>query len=88
VLAHYWEAQVVALAEAGSFAAAPNQRGYAPGARPAPAEHGNYVIGDAAAIVAGLGHGERRFHLAWYDSGGSAVQKRSFAGTPGSVSRL
>ena len=28
---HYWEAQAIALAEAGYFAAAPNQRGYAPG---------------------------------------------------------
>jgi pimeloyl-ACP methyl ester carboxylesterase len=62
---HYWDAQAVALAEAGYFAAAPNQRGYAPGARPDPAEHANYkidvLIGDAMAIVAGLGHGERRF---------------------------
>src|ERR1700678_3864373 len=36
---HYWESQAVALAEAGYFAAARNQRGYAPGARPDPAEH-------------------------------------------------
>src|SRR5215469_4272968 len=54
---HYWNAQVVALAEAGYFAAAPNQRGYAPGARPDPAEHVNYIIDalidDAMAIVAG-----------------------------------
>jgi len=72
---HFWEAQVVALAEAGYFAAAPNQRGYAPAARPNPAEHVNYVIdaliGDAMAIIAGLGHGERRFHLAGHDWGGS-----------------
>jgi len=33
---HYWDAQVVALAKAGYFATAPNQRGYAPGARPDP----------------------------------------------------
>jgi pimeloyl-ACP methyl ester carboxylesterase len=72
---HYWDAQAVALADAGYFAAAPNQRGYAPGARPDPAEHANYMIdvliGDAMAIVAGLGHGERRLHLAGYDWGGS-----------------
>src|ERR1700756_2500333 len=72
---HYWEAQVVALAEAGYFAAAPNQRGYAAGARPDPAEHANYLvdvlIDDAMAIVAGLGHGDRRFHLAGNDWGGS-----------------
>src|ERR1700722_12165151 len=50
---HYRESQVVALAEAGYFAAAPNQRGNAPGARPDPAEHANYMIdaliGDAMA---------------------------------------
>ena len=72
---HYWESQVVALAEAGYFAAAPNQRGYAPGARPDPAEHANYMIdvliGDAMAIVSGLGHGERRFHLSGHEWGGS-----------------
>ena len=72
---HYWESQAVALAEAGYFAAAPNQRGYAPGARPDPAERANYIIdvliGDAMAIVSGLGHGERRFHLAGHDWGGS-----------------
>ena len=72
---HYWESQAVALAEAGYFAAARNQRGYAPGARPDPAEHANYMIdeliGDVMAIVSGLGHGERRFHLAGHDWGGS-----------------
>jgi pimeloyl-ACP methyl ester carboxylesterase len=72
---HYWDAQAVAIAEAGYYAVAPNQRGYAPGARPDPAEHVNYMIdaliGDAMAIVAALGHGERRFHLAGHDWGGS-----------------
>jgi pimeloyl-ACP methyl ester carboxylesterase len=72
---HYWDAQAVALAEAGYFAAAPNQRGYAPGARPDPADRANYtidaLIDDAMAIVAGLGHGERRIHLAGHDWGGS-----------------
>jgi pimeloyl-ACP methyl ester carboxylesterase len=72
---HYWEAQVAALAEAGYFAAAPNQRGYAPGARPPAAQHANYtidaLIDDAMAIVSGLGHGDRRFHLAGHDWGGS-----------------
>src|SRR6516164_6195423 len=68
VTRHYWESQVIALANAGYFAAAPNQRGYAPGARPDPAEPVNYMIdvliGDAMTIVTGLGHKERRFHLA------------------------
>jgi pimeloyl-ACP methyl ester carboxylesterase len=72
---HYWESQAIALAGAGYFAAAPNQRGYAPGARPDPAEHANYMIdvliADAMAIVAGFGYGERRFHLAGHNWGGS-----------------
>jgi pimeloyl-ACP methyl ester carboxylesterase len=72
---HYWDSQAVALAEAGYFAAAPNQRGYAAGARPDPAEQVNYIIDalidDAMAIVVGLGHGDRRFHLAGHDWGGS-----------------
>ena len=72
---YYWDAQVVAVAEAGYFAAAPNQRGYAQGARPDPAEHTNYaidaLIADAMAVAAALGHSERRFHLAGHDWGGS-----------------
>lgn len=71
----YWDAQVAALAEAGYFAVAPNQRGYAAGARPDPAEPSNYridaLIDDAMAIAAGLGLGEHRFHLAGHDWGGS-----------------
>src|ERR1700761_3327313 len=72
---HFWDNQVPVLAAAGYFAVAPNQRGYAPGARPDPAEHANYrinaLIDDAMVMVAGLGHGERRFHLAGHDWGGS-----------------
>src|ERR1700719_2634754 len=33
---HFWDRQVPALADAGYFAIAPNQRGYSPGARPDP----------------------------------------------------
>jgi pimeloyl-ACP methyl ester carboxylesterase len=72
---YYWDAQVSALGTAGYFAAAPNQRGYAAQARPDPAVHANYqidlLIGDALAIVAALGHGDRRFHLVGHDWGAS-----------------
>jgi hypothetical protein len=57
--------QAIAVAEAGYFAAAPNQRCYGTGARPDPGEPVDYAIDapidDAMAIVAWLGHGERRF---------------------------
>jgi pimeloyl-ACP methyl ester carboxylesterase len=72
---YFWNAQVTALAEAGFLAVAPNQRGYAAGARPDPAEHANYrvehLIGDALEIAAAFGHRERRFHLVGHDWGGS-----------------
>jgi pimeloyl-ACP methyl ester carboxylesterase len=72
---HLYDAQVPALAAAGYLAAAPNQRGYSAGARPDPADLSHYgiehLIGDAMALVAALGHGERRFHLVGHDWGGS-----------------
>ena len=71
----FWNAQVHAVAEAGYFAVAPNQRGYAAGARPDPADHASYrvdrLIGDALDIVAAVGHGDRRFHLVGHDWGAS-----------------
>ena len=36
---HLWDAQVPAIAAAGYFAVAPNQRGYSACARPDPADH-------------------------------------------------
>ena len=58
---HFWANQIPALAEAGYFAVAPNQRGYAAEARPDPAIFDNYgiekLIGDALDIVAAVGHG-------------------------------
>ena len=70
-----WEAQIEALAGAGYRAVAPSQRGYSPGARPDPADTANYhidrLMDDAMAIVAASGHGDRRFHLAGHDWGGS-----------------
>ena len=72
---HCWRAQVAALAATGYRAIAPSQRGYSPGARPDVNEHANYhidrLMDDAIAIVAASGHGERRFHLAGHDWGGS-----------------
>jgi pimeloyl-ACP methyl ester carboxylesterase len=72
---YLWNAQVPALAEAGFFAAAPNQRGYAVDARPDPSDHASYrvdlLIRDALDIVATLGHADRRFHLVGHDWGAS-----------------
>src|SRR3954465_1414720 len=72
---HFWDNQIPALAAAGYFVVAPNQRGYAAGARPDPAEFDNYqiekLIGDALEIVKVVGHGNRRFHLVGHDWGGS-----------------
>jgi pimeloyl-ACP methyl ester carboxylesterase len=72
---HFWDNQIPALAEAGCFVVAPNQRGYAAGARPDPAEFDNYridkLIGDALDIVKAVGHRDRRFHLVGHDWGGS-----------------
>jgi pimeloyl-ACP methyl ester carboxylesterase len=72
---HSWTAQVSALAEAGYFGAAPDQRGYSAGARPDPAIYENYrldlLIADALDIAAALGYGEQRFHLVGHDWGGS-----------------
>ena len=72
---HCWRAQVAALGAAGYRAVAPSQRGYSPGARPDVSDTSNYQIDrlmdDAMAIAAASGHGERRFHLAGHDWGGS-----------------
>jgi pimeloyl-ACP methyl ester carboxylesterase len=72
---YFWNAQVKAVAEAGFLAVAPNQRGYAAGARPDPADHASYrverLIGDALDIAAAFGHGDRRFHLVGHDWGAS-----------------
>src|SRR3954470_15110851 len=64
---HFWDRQVPALADAGYFAVAPNQRGYSPGARPDPKDLEAYrierLVGDALDIAAAIGHGARRFPL-------------------------
>jgi pimeloyl-ACP methyl ester carboxylesterase len=72
---HCWRAQVTALADMGYRALAPSQRGYSRGARPDPRDASHYHIDrlmeDAMAIVAASGRGDKRFHLAGHDWGGS-----------------
>jgi pimeloyl-ACP methyl ester carboxylesterase len=72
---YFWNAQVEALGQAGYRAVAPNQRGYATGARPDPADHASYqidhLIADALAIAAAFNQPSARFHLAGHDWGGS-----------------
>jgi pimeloyl-ACP methyl ester carboxylesterase len=72
---HCWDAQVEALGAAGYRAVAPSQRGYSPGARPDTKDTAHYhierLMDDAMAIVAASGYGDRRFHLAGHDWGGS-----------------
>ena len=71
---HLYDAQLPALAAAGYLGAAPNQRGYSPGARPDPADVAQYDIAlltaDALDLADRLGGG-RRFHLVGHDWGGS-----------------
>jgi pimeloyl-ACP methyl ester carboxylesterase len=71
---HTWQRQIAALAAAGYRAVAPSQRGYSAGARPDPAETGNYhferLVDDAMALAAACG-GAGRFHLVGHDWGGS-----------------
>lgn len=72
---HTWEAQVVALAQAGYHAIAPNQRGYSPGARPDPTAvmsyHFDRLVEDAINLAAVCGYHDARFHLVGHDWGGS-----------------
>ena len=72
---HCWRAQVAALSDMGYRAVAPSQRGYSAGARPDaqdfPSYHIDRLMDDAMAIVAASGHGDKRFHLAGHDWGGS-----------------
>lgn len=72
---HCWRAQVAAVADMGYCAVAPSQRGYSPAARPDPKDHPSYhierLMDDAMAIVTASGRGDKRFHLAGHDWGGS-----------------
>jgi pimeloyl-ACP methyl ester carboxylesterase len=70
-----WRVPVTALADMGYRAIAPSQRGYSKGARPDPRDASYYhidrLMDDAMTIVAASGYGDRRFHLAGHDWGGS-----------------
>lgn len=72
---HCWRAQLTALSDMGYRAIAPSQRGYSATARPDPRDVSHYhmdrLMDDAIAIVAASGYGEKRFHLAGHDWGGS-----------------
>jgi len=67
---HMWRHQVAALGAAGFRAVAPDQRGYARGARPK--DVGDYatdrLVADATGIMAALGH--ERWHQVGHDWGG------------------
>ncbi len=67
---HSWRHQLPALARAGYFAVAPNQRGYSPRARPPAIEDyaTNLLIGDARAMAESLGY--NHYHLVGHDWGG------------------
>lgn len=66
---HMWIGLMTSLAENGYRCAAPNMRGYSPGARPEGAEHYHYeiLVSDVFAIVDALGFD--RFHLIAHDWG-------------------
>ena len=67
---HSWREQLPALAAAGYFAVAPNQRGYSPNARPSGIEQyaTDRLIADVRTMVKSLGY--RRYHLVGHDWGG------------------
>lgn len=68
-----WKSQLLALAEAGYRAVAPDQRGYSPGARPTDVDSYNIIalIGDAVGIADALDY--ERFHLVGHDWGGAVA---------------
>jgi len=67
---HMWRRQLVALGTAGYRAIAPDQRGYARGARPSGvgAYNTDLLLGDALGIMKALGYG--RWHQVGHDWGG------------------
>jgi len=67
---HTWRDVLPALAEAGYYAVAPNQRGYSAGARPgAIADYAaNLLVADVLALADACG--AQRFHLVGHDWGG------------------
>jgi len=69
-----WRYQLSALAAAGFYAVAPDQRGYSSGARPREVEAyaSDLLTGDALALMDTLG--AERFHLVGHDWGGHEVE--------------
>lgn len=67
---HMWRHQVAALGAAGFRAIAPDQRGYARGARPPSVDDykTELLVGDALGLMDALDHA--RFHLVGHDWGG------------------
>ncbi len=65
-----WRAQLAAVADAGYFGIAPDQRGYSPGARPKGiASYAmTHLVDDAVAVADFFGF--QRFHLVGHDWGG------------------
>ena len=87
-----WRHQIRALAEAGFRVAAPDQRGYSPGARPADIE--DYALPLLVGDILGLADaiGADRFHIAGHDWGAAvawavavAVPERVITANPVSV---
>ena len=70
---HEWRGQLPALASAGYRAVAPDQRGYAEGARPAAV--GDYSVVKLAADTVGFADalGTSQFHLVGHDWGGAVA---------------
>lgn len=67
---HTWRHQLDALAQAGYYAVAPDQRGYSAGARPEAQElyATHLLVADALGMARALGY--VRFHLVGHDWGG------------------
>jgi pimeloyl-ACP methyl ester carboxylesterase len=74
---YIWRHTLGALSDAGYYAAAPDQRGYSPGARPDPADLGNYsyslLVKDVIDIADCAGARGRKFHLVGHDWGGQVA---------------
>src|SRR5262249_55839417 len=70
---HTYRRELPALARAGFFAIAPNQRGYSPNARPPDvSEYAiQHIVGDALAIADHFG--AETFHLVGHDWGGQVA---------------